>query len=239
MAVRVQHQDAYILHSRPYSESSWLIDAFSRQYGRVSLLAKGARRLKSKVRGLIRPFQPLLLSWSGKGELQTLTGAETSLIAAQIDQQSWLCASYMNELLIRLMHRYDPHEKLFDNYELALQSLRDGCPRQKTLRIFEKQLLSEIGYGLLLDHDSTNQKISPEKRYHYYPDRGPVVADNYRDESVWSIQGSTLIALESEEFNSPQQIEQCKHLMRALLNQSMQVRDLNSRRVLQSINSIN
>jgi len=226
MAVRVQHQDAYILHSRPYSESSWLIDAFSRQYGRVSLLAKGARRLKSKVRGLIRPFQPLLLSWSGKGELQTLTGAETSLIAAQIDQQSWLCASYMNELLIRLMHRYDPHEKLFDNYELALQSL-------------EKQLLSEIGYGLLLDHDSTNQKISPEKRYHYYPDRGPVVADNYRDESVWSIQGSTLIALESEEFNSPQQIEQCKHLMRALLNQSMQGRDLNSRRVLQSINSIN
>ncbi len=238
MAARVQHQDAYILQTRPYSESSWLIDAFSKNYGRVSLLAKGARRLKSKVRGLIRPFQPLLLSWSGKGELQTLTGAEANLIVPQIDQQSWLCASYMNELLIKLMHRHDPHEKLFNNYGLALQSLRDGQSRQIVLRIFEKQLLSEIGYGLLLERDTANQKISAEKTYHYYPNQGPTLVDRNHTGSVWLIKGSTLIALDNEVFNNAQEIEQSKHLMRALLNQSMQGRDLKSRLVLQNINSV-
>ena len=238
MAVRVQHQDAFILHTRPYSESSWLIDAFSRNYGRVSLLGKGARRLKSKVRGLIRPFQPLLLSWSGKSELQTLTGAEASWIAPRIDQQSWLCASYMNELLIKLMHRYDPHEQLFDHYDQALQSFRDGQSNQIILRVFEKQLLSEIGYGLLLEHDTDNQAISAENTYHYYPDRGPKLVTGNRTESVWLIKGSTLIAMEKESFTNSLEVEQSKRLIRALLSLSLQGRDLKSRLVLQSINSV-
>ena len=238
MAVRVQHQQAYILHTRPYSESSWLIDAFSRNYGRVSLLAKGARRLKSKVRGLIRPFQPLLLSWSGKGELQTLTAAESTNIVCQTNQQSWLCANYMNELLIKLLHRHDPHEQLFDHYEQALESLREGRRQQIILRIFEKRLLGEIGYGLQLEHDTNNQIIQADRFYDYYPDKGPVLANGHKSESVWRISGSTLIALANEEFENNNEVEQSKRLMRILLNQSLQGRNLKSRTVLKSINSV-
>ncbi len=238
MAVRVQQQDAYILHTRPYSESSWLIDAFSRDYGRVSLLAKGARRLKSKIRGLIRPFQPLLLSWSGKGELQTLTGAETTSIAPAINQQSWLCANYMNELLIKLLHRHDPHEQLFGHYDQALDSLREGRQQQIVLRVFEKQLLSEIGYGLQLEHDANNQIIEADKTYDYYPDKGPVLANGHQSESVWRVNGSTLLALANEKFNNNTEVEQSKRLMRILLNQSLQGRNLKSRTVLRNINSI-
>ena len=135
MPVRVQHHQAYILHTRPWSETSLLIDAFSRVHGRVSLLAKGARRIKSKVRGLIRPFQPLLLSWSGKGELQVLTDAETELPVAMPDHQSWLCGCYMNELLIKTLHKHDPHEQLYDYYDQALSAMFSGAPRYRITRV--------------------------------------------------------------------------------------------------------
>ncbi len=238
MAVRVQHQEGYVLHTRPYSESSWLIDAFSKKYGRVSLLAKGARRLKSKVRGLIRPFQPLLLSWSGKGELQTLTGAEANGLAPPIDQQSWLCANYMNELLIRLLHRHDPHERLFDHYDQALQAFREGQPRQVVLRLFEKRLLNEIGYGLLLEHDVHDQPIQADRTYHYHADKGPVLVTDQPSGSTRQVYGATLIALANEEFKSTVEIEQSKRLIRVLLNHNLQGKDLKSRAVLRTINAI-
>ena len=240
MARRVQHQKAYILHTRPYSESSLLIDAFSKEFGRVSLLAKGARRIKSKVRGMIRPFQPLLLSWSGKGELQTLTGAESDCLMRRLDQSSWLCGCYMNELLIKLMHKHDPHEKLFEDYDRSLESLEKGEPAQIVLRIFEKRLLTEIGYGLVLTHDTKNNApVLRHENYHYHPDSGPTLSNKNHTNSVWLITGSTLLALEQETFTTARQMNQSKQLMRALLNQSMQGRDLKCRSVLQNINAVN
>ena len=239
MARRVQHQSSYILHTRPYSESSLLIDAFSRDYGRVSLLAKGVRRVKSKVRGMIRPFQPLLVSWSGKGELQTLTGAESDCAIRVLPQSAWLCGCYMNELLIKLLHKYDPHEQLFDHYSDTLQQLEDGQSPQIVLRFFEKKLLKEIGYGLVLTHDvKNNLPVSKDKIYRYYPDSGPIISNNGQLDSVWLIGGSTLIALENEEFANTQQLTQSKRLMRALLNQSLQGRKLKSRTIVANLNLI-
>ena len=239
MARRVQHQNSYILHTRPYSESSLLIDAFSRDYGRVSLLAKGVRRVKSKVRGMIRPFQPLLISWSGKGELQTLTGAESDCAIRVMSQSAWLCGCYMNELLIKLLHKYDPHETLFDHYSETLELLEEGQSPQIILRFFEKKLLKEIGYGLVLTHDvKNNSPVLKDKTYRYYPDTGPIISDNVHLDSIWQVAGSTLIALENEEFLNAQQMIQSKHLMRALLNQSLQGRKLKSRSVVQELNVI-
>ena len=239
MARRVQHQKTYILHTRPYSESSLLIDAFSRDYGRVSLLAKGARRVKSKVRGMLRPFQPLLISWSGKGELQTLTGAESDCAIRVLAQSAWLCGCYMNELLLKLLHKYDPHEQLFDHYHETLELLEQGQPAQIVLRFFEKRLLKEIGYGLVLSHDiKNNQPVEKHKTYRYYPDSGPTVSDTTHSDSVWFVSGSTLLALENEEFKNIQQLTQSKYLMRALLNQSLQGRKLKSRTIVQHINAI-
>ena len=239
MARRVLHQNSYILHTRPYSESSLLIDAFSRDYGRVSLLAKGARRLKSKVRGMIRPFQPLLLSWSGKGELQTLTGAESDYAIRVLAQPAWLCGCYMNELLIKLLHKYDPHEQLFDHYSDTLMLLERNKSPQVVLRFFEKRLLKEIGYGLVLTHDvKNNTPVIKDKTYRYYPDSGPIINDNADLDSVWVVAGSTLIALENEEFVNARQMTQSKYLMRALLNQSLQGRKLKSRSIVQHLNAI-
>ena len=239
MARRVQYQNSYVLHTRPYSESSLLIDAFSRDYGRVSLLGKGVRRLKSKLRGMIRPFQPLLLSWSGKGELQTLIAVESDYAIRVLDQSAWLCGYYMNELLIKLLHKYDPHEKLFDHYNDTLQLLEEGESPQIVLRFFEKRLLKEIGYGLVLTHDvKNNSPVLKDKTYRYYPDSGPIVSDNADMDSVWIVGGSTLIALENEEFADSQQIRQSKYLMRALLNQSLQGRKLKSRSIVQKLSLI-
>lgn len=239
MARRVQYQNSYILHTRPYSESSLLIDAFSRDHGRVSLLAKGSRRVKSKVRGMIRPFQPLLLSWSGKGELQTLTAAESECAIRVLARQAWLCGCYMNELLIKLLHKHDPHEELFDHYNDTLQLLDDGKSAQVILRFFEKRLLKEIGYGLVLTHDvKNNSPVSKDKTYRYYPDSGPIISDNSSSDSVWIVGGSTLIALHEEAFSDPRQIIQSKHLMRALLNQSLQGKKLKSRSIVQNLNVI-
>ena len=239
MARRVQHQSSYILHTRPYSESSLLIDAFSRDYGRVSLLAKGVRRVKSKVRGMVRPFQPLLISWSGKGELQILTDAESDCAIRVLAQSAWLCGCYMNELLIKLLHKYDPHEQLFDNYDETLQLLEDGKSPQIVLRFFEKRLLKEIGYGLVLTHDTKNNSpVLKDKTYRYFPDSGPTINENTSLDSVWTVGGSTLIALENEEFVNAQQLIQSKRLMRALLNQSLQGRKLKSRTIVQNLSAI-
>ena len=239
MAHRVQHQESYIMHTRPYSESSLLIDAFSRDYGRVSLLAKGVRRVKSKIRGMLRPFQPLFLSWSGKGELQTLTGAETNYSIRVLDQSGWLCGCYMNELLIRLLHKFDPHETLFDHYSDTLALIEQGNSLQVVLRIFEKRLLKEIGYGLVLTHDvKNNQPVLEHRTYRYFPDSGPTLSDNSEMESVWMVGGTTLLALENEKFSNSLQLTQSKHLMRALLNQSLQGKVLKSRSILQNLSVV-
>lgn len=239
MKRRIQHQNAYLLHSRPYSESSLLIDTFSRNYGRVSLVAKGVRRSKSKIRGILRPFQPLLLSWSGKGELHTLTGAETPGSIRVLAQSAWLCGCYMNELLVRLLHKYDPHEKLFDDYSDTLLALEQGKSPQIALRLFEKRLLKEIGYGLVLTHDvKNNHPVIKDRIYRYFPDSGPTLIRDREQESAWIVSGATLIALENEKFSDSRQLTQSKHLLRALLNQSLQGRQLKSRSILQTLNEI-
>lgn len=239
MARRVIHQNAYVLHTRPYSESSLLIDVFSRDHGRVSLLGKGVRRVKSKVRGMIRPFQPLSLSWSGKSELQTLTAAESDCAIRVMNRSAWLCGCYMNELLIKLLHKHDPHEQLFDHYGKTLESLADGELPQVVLRLFEKKLLQEIGYGLLLTHEiKRNSPVLQDKTYRYYPDSGPVISDGIDLQSEWVVGGSTLIALENEEFADSSQLTESKQLMRALLNQSLQGRKLKSRSIVEHLRLI-
>lgn len=239
MALRAHHQPSCILHTRPYSETSLLVDAFTREHGRVSLLAKGARRIKSKVRGIIRPFQPLLLSWSGKGELQVLTGAEPVGVVAGLDHASWLCGCYMNELLVKTLHRHDAHEALYDYYALTLDLLRNGKSRQIALRLFEKQLLAEIGYGLLLARDASNdQPVCPGNTYRYHPGRGPVLAAPMSEQCVWHVDGATLLALDNEYFPGRRELEQSKYLLRALLHHCLHGRELKSREVLQGLNAL-
>jgi len=159
--MRVHQQQAYVLLNRPYSETSWLVEVFSRDYGRLTLMAKGARRIKSKLKGSLLPFQPLLLSWVGKGEMPTLTSAEIDqsgyrLLDHELKGDALVCGFYCNELIINLLHRHDPHTKLFDDYHAVIMSLSKNLGPENVeskkmtlanlLRRFEQVLMRETGY---------------------------------------------------------------------------------------------
>lgn len=154
--MRVHQQAAFVLLNRPYSESSWIVEIFSREYGRLALMAKGARRIKSKLKGVLLPFQPLLVSWSGKGEVPTLTAAEINLdrfnlVENELFGDKLVCGFYCNELLVNLLHRYDPHLLLFDEYlstVIALSKSEDSDQLAKVLRNFEQVIVKETGYGV-------------------------------------------------------------------------------------------
>jgi DNA repair protein RecO (recombination protein O) len=191
--MRVQLDPAYVVHSRPYRETSLLLEALTQGYGRIGLVAKGARAARSPFRGLLQVCRPLLLSWSARGELGTLTGAEPAGAAAVVTGRRLWSAFYMNELIMRLVPRDDPCPALFAVYRAALDGLAGEADEETVLRGFEKRLLMELGYGLILDREAdTGNPIDANARYHYRLDLGPV-----RAEAVGGlmVHGRTLLGL--------------------------------------------
>lgn len=238
--MRVSQQPAYILHHYSYGETSLLLEVFTRTYGRLGLLAKGARRLHLRQRPLLEPFQPLLISWTGKGELPVLSGTELVGDSVFLQGPILYCAFYMNELLIRLLHRHDSHELLFDAYGSALRALQSQSSAEVTLRVFEKRLLQEIGYGLVLENEMTdNAPIDPARVYRYVINRGPVrvtSGDNVEDlDHAVTIQGSTLLALAKESLGDITVLQETKALMRAALGHHLAGRPLNTRKLFRNI----
>ena len=233
--MRVYQQPAFVLHSSAYRETSLLVEVCSRNYGRVGLVAKGARRAKTGLRAVLTPFQPLLLGWIGKGDLATLTGAEPAETAPPLIGEALYCGFYMNELLIRLMHRHDPHERLFDAYQTALIRLQNGNEQDMALRIFEKHLLQELGYGLILDYEiGAKTALDPDVLYDYLPERGPLPANGHETEGV-PIHGRSLLALAAERFNDARELKEAKQLMRCLLAQHLGGKPLRSRELFQRL----
>ncbi|MGB1447506.1 MAG: DNA repair protein RecO, partial [Arenicellales bacterium] len=141
--VRVKGEPGFVLHWRPYSESSLLLELYSRSYGRITAIAKGARGKKSPYRGTLRPFALITLGWSGKGEVKTLTQGEWAGPGAALAGSGLFCGFYLNELLIKFLHRYDPHERLFDRYWQCIHELLNEGDQECALRYFEKVLLEE------------------------------------------------------------------------------------------------
>jgi DNA repair protein RecO (recombination protein O) len=235
--VRVAAEPAFVLHCRDYSESSLLLEVFAARHGRLGILAKGARRPKSPWRGVLKPFQALLLSWSGRGELAILTGAEAERGTDTLGGPAVFCGFYLNELLMRLLHRHDPHEALYRAYRQALLSLGRGDDHEAVLRIFEKHLLRELGYGLVLDYDIESQApLDAEAVYDYLPERGPrrMSGANRSNEGVL-IRGASLLALAREQLNDEDTLREVKALMRASLARHLGDKPLNSRRLYQSV----
>ena len=221
-------ETAYILHSRAYRDSSLLIDIFSREHGRIAAVARGAKQVKSKFNGLLQPFGLLLLSWTGRGDLMTLTDAETQQPSLTLKGQLLISGFYVNELLTRLLQGHDPHQKLFDVYHETLHMLEQGEYEEPVLRRFESCLLQETGYGLILDHDvETGEMIQAEAQYCYHIERGPVKIIGPSQGLV--IDGRTLLAIESETLQGVQQLKQAKQLMRAIIAHQLGDKPLRSR----------
>lgn len=231
-------QPAFVLHTYPFRESSLIVEAFSRDHGRVALVARGARRPKSAVRGVLLSFQPLLLSWSGKRELRTLTGAEWRGIHAPLKGQALICGFYLNELLLKLTPRDDPHEHLFSVYESTLAALAEGEDYPAVLRRFEMALLRELGYAVILDRDvSRDEPVAREREYVYVVEHGPVNADATPGNGV-ELSGQTLIDMQSGNFTSPVTQQQSKALMRTLISHYLGNQVLHTRQLLRDLQEL-
>ena len=163
---RVSLVPAYVLHHRNYRDHSLLIELLSAEHGRVGLVARGARNQRGDRRALLQPFRPLFVTWSKRGELGTLTDVEAAGPGHALRGGRLFCGFYMNELLVRLLYRDDPHPSAFDAYALALGDLSAGADESKTLRLFEKRILDALGYGVELDRVTlTGEPVDTDARY--------------------------------------------------------------------------
>ena len=229
--MRLVLQPAFVLHRRPYRNTSLLLDVLTPEQGRIGLVARGVRTARSRLQGLLQPFQPLLLSGSGNGDLLGLTAAEEAGVPIPLPSTRWLSGLYVNELLLRLVQRHDPHPGLFAAYQTVLETLAGTGAEQAALRIFEKCLLAEIGYGLLLDTEAhTGAPIVPESVYRYVLDQGPCHAT--QSETGILISGKSLLALRQETFPEPAVLQEAKRLTRAAIGVHLQGRPLKTRELL-------
>jgi len=229
-ALRVSMQPAYVLHHRPYRETSSLLELLTEEHGRIGAVARGARLASSRWRGLLQPFRPLLLSWSGRGELVTLTGAEPASAALMIPAERLMSAWYANELMIRLLGRSDPQRKIFLAYATVLAELAGTTSEAAALRLFEKRLLDALGYGLALTHDAlTGAPIEPEHCYAYRLERGPQSVGVAEGELV--LAGRSLLALAAERFDDDGTLKDARRLLRAALDLYLGERPLRTREV--------
>ena len=228
---RIDQQPGFVLHSYPYRETSLIVEVFSRDHGRLGLVAKGARRPMSQLRGVLMAFQPLLIDWSGGGEMKTLVRAEWQGGQPLLGGQALLCAYYLNELLMRLLPREDPHPTLYRAYGDALRALAAGEGQEVILRRFELALLQELGYGLQLDADADGVPVRPEVRYAYIIERGAVPLDEYGIDDASVVAGRVLLDMARGDFREPETQAGAKALMRRLIQHYLGGQVLQSRRV--------
>lgn len=225
--------EAYVLHTRPFRDTSLIVEFFSKDHGRWSVLAKGARK-NPRWKGWLQPFTALLVQWRGKSELPLLTAAEPQPGSALLLQGNALLSGfYLNELLMRLLEKHDPYPELFTCYHETLLQLAQG-PLEIALRRFEKRLLQELGYGLVLDRElASNEPLKPEQYYRYQLEHGAAKAtDLYQhtegiDEHHYL--GKHLLALHAESFDTPESLRDAKRLMREALSVLLNHRQLRSR----------
>ena len=219
---------AFVLHQRPYRETSLLLDVFSQQYGRVSLVAKGVRSKKRSQSGILQLYQPLLLSWLGRGELHTLTAVEVDKPRYVLRENAALCGLYINELMVKLLPSNIPEVDLFTAYQDVLLGLQQADNTEIQLRLFEKRLLSCLGYGLVLDREiETDQLIDENGRYIYRADAGLYHWNEGLNET--SISGRSLQHLILERDFDKQSLAEIKQLMRSVIHFYLGGKPLQSR----------
>ncbi|MBL1322103.1 MAG: DNA repair protein RecO [Methylophaga sp.] len=227
----------FILHQRSYRETSLLLDIFSKNYGRVSLIAKGVRQKKRSKIGLYQLYQPLLVAWMGKGELLTLTTAETHAPRYILKAESALCGLYINELMVKLLPLHESEPELFNAYQYALESLQAVDNTQLALRLFEKRLLTHLGYGLVLDREfETGQLIDEQQQYYYQADAG--LARWYPGLKQPAISGRSLRHLLDESGFDSQSLSEIKQLMRTVIHFYLGGKPLQSRQLFTELHRL-
>jgi DNA repair protein RecO (recombination protein O) len=239
---RRDDEPAFVLHTYPYKETSVIVEAFTERYGRVGMVAKGAKRARSELRGVLQAFAPLLVSWAGTGELKTLVKAEWQGGLPLPRGAALLCGFYLNELVLKLVPREDPHPALWREYRDALAALAadaSSAAQAATLRRFELKLLAELGYALSLTRDApSGEPVERAGRYHYAFERGPLRVLGEPRGAGPVVRGATLLALATERFGDAETATEAKQLMRGILDHYLEERRIFSRRVVQDLASL-
>ncbi|HZO22792.1 MAG TPA: DNA repair protein RecO [Steroidobacteraceae bacterium] len=232
-ARRIQLTPGYILHHRPYRDTSRILEVLTREHGRLSLFARGVRGPKAKLASVLQPFQMLLFSWNGRGEAAQLTGAESAHAGPPLPSSCLMAAFYLNELLLKLTTRHDPLPLLFDTYHDTIEGLRQGESLEPRLRIFEKRLLEALGYGLELSAEAqTGKRVEPNAYYHFRPEQGLVATVA---QAAGALAGTSLIGLASEHLAGERELEDAKRLLQAALAQCLEGRPLATRMVARAV----
>ncbi len=242
----------YVLHSYPYRETSLIVEGFTRSHGRMTFVARGAKRPRGAMKGTLHPFQGLHFSWFGRADMKTMKEVEHELIYPQMSGDALLSAFYLNELLMRLTAREDAQEALYDAYEDALAALsgrhggyaavpgREGHNIAQVLRKFEIVFLREIGYALHLTEEAdTHEPIDAAQRYYYLIERGPVAVKRMNGDHRWreepSFLGKTLLDMNSGELGDANSQQQAKALMRRVINQLLGDKPLHTRQLMREL----
>lgn len=230
---RVNLAPGYILHHHPYRDTSRILEVMTRDAGRLSIFARGVRGPKAKLASELQPFRLLLLSWAGKGDAPMLAGAESAPGFTPLPSANLMSAFYLNELLLKLTHRHDPVPALFDTYHDTLELLKAGAPLEPALRVFEKRLLDQLGYGVELDVDARNgTSIEPGAYYYFRPAYGVFPA---AEDASGAMLGASLLSLSREQLSTARELEDAKRLLQAALAHCLEGRELNTRAVARSV----
>jgi DNA repair protein RecO (recombination protein O) len=234
MSERVDNEPAFVLHTRPYRETSLIVEVFSRQHGRLGLVARGARRAQSALKSRLMGFQPLALSWFGKTSLRTLHAVEWLGGDLRLQARALMCGFYINELLLKLLPVEDPHPGLFDRYQATLAALAESGEPEPVLRRFELDLLSELGYAQPLGQMADGAEVRAEQRYAYALGQGvvPLVAKEP------SYAGKTLLDMAAGRFDDPRTLLEGKQLMRVLINHYLADKPLLTRQLLVELQTL-
>jgi DNA repair protein RecO (recombination protein O) len=229
--VRVDAEAGFLLHATPYRETSLLVDLFSKNHGRIRCVAKGFR--KPNKRGISRvifPYTEHQFSWQGRGELKTLTRADCNQAPAFLQQECLFTGLYVNELLFRLLHEYDPHEYLFQKYSEFMLQLASLGPSEPMLRQLEMTLLDELGYGLVLESEGlSGASLLADKLYQYVPEQGLIAAVNQHWQPLGTYKGEDIMALMQGDFSQRSVLKTAKQLLRGVIDFYLGGRQLHSR----------
>ena len=233
--MRVELAPALILHRRAWRDTSVLVEAFAREHGRIGLLAKGARRPKSRWQGVLEPLTGLALSWTGRGELHTLTDVDTPR-RYRLSGHALMGGFYASELIMRLLARDDPHPPLYDSLIALLDGLDAGAPAIVALRFFERDLLDVLGYGISLEATSDDDTaVVAGGRYLYHPDTGLRQARGAPGPGEVQIAGDALRGLAAGRFDNRADVRAARDLMQAAIAPHLGGRPLKSVATLQAM----
>ncbi len=237
--MRIDKEPAFLLHTRPYRESSTLVEAVTLNHGRVGLVHRGGRRMLKRGNPM-RPFCELILSWSGRGDLYTLTKYDVLKFISFKDSRLTLCGLYLNELIMSLTPRLSSSPELYHSYKSTITLINESSHVDLYLRRFEIQLLKAIGYGLQLEYDAESHlAIDPALYYYYDYEQGPI-ARSYSTGSQPLFRGHTLVSLKLLEETDQQMLDkqtsrEAKHLLSGVIDHHLQHKPILTRKIMQYI----